>query len=55
MADPVTLMLIAGATQAVGAISSGNAQAAQYETLRLRDRLRRLDIGAEELTWEDPR
>ena len=31
MADPVTLMLIAGATQAVGAIASGNAQAAQYE------------------------
>ena len=31
MADPVTLMLVAGATQAVGAIASGNAQAAQYD------------------------
>ena len=31
MADPVTLMLIAGATQAVGAIAQGNAQAAQYD------------------------
>jgi hypothetical protein len=29
--DPVTLMLVAGATQAVGAISQGNAQAAQYD------------------------
>ena len=31
MADPVTLMLVAGATQAVGAIAAGNAQAAQYD------------------------
>ena len=29
--DPVTLMLVAGATQAVGAIAQGNAQAAQYD------------------------
>lgn len=31
MADPVTLMMVAGATQAVGAIAAGNAQAAQYD------------------------
>jgi hypothetical protein len=31
MADPVTLMLIAGATQAVGAIAQGNAQSAQLD------------------------
>ncbi len=30
MAAPVPLMLIAGATQAIGAIVAGNAQAAQY-------------------------
>ncbi len=30
MAAPVTLMLISGATQAIGAIAAGNAQAAQH-------------------------
>jgi hypothetical protein len=30
--DPATLMLVAGATQAVGAIAAGNAQAAQYDS-----------------------
>ena len=32
MADPVTLMMVAGATQAVGAIAQGNAQAAQFDS-----------------------
>jgi hypothetical protein len=31
MADPVTLMLVAGGVSAMGAIASGNAQAAQYD------------------------